>query len=87
MSGAVSIDKDLALELAYAEIKRLRTRPVGSGAQQSLPGVTDELVAEAAQAAVELRLAASRLANRAPREAVRLRGRADRLQKVLGRVR
>jgi hypothetical protein len=82
----MSVDMTLALELALAEVRRLRARTASPSAQPQLPGVTDELVAEAAQAAVQLRVAASRLRTRAPREATALQERAARLESVLRRV-
>lgn len=75
-------DRDLALELALAEVKRLREQLKH---QPSLPGVPDTLVAEAAQASVELRVTASRIQKRAPKVAEALRHRAARLEKALPR--
>lgn len=72
--------RDLALELALAEVKRLREQ---LRHQPSLPGVPDTLVAEAAQAAVELQVTASRIEKRAPRAAADLRARAERLKRAL----
>ncbi len=82
----MTVDDRLLLDLALAEVRRLRDREakVPVGAQLELPNA-DALVAEAAQAAVQLRCAASRLALRAPREAASLRERADRLTKLLPR--